>query len=92
MKPFLSLWRLWLALAMLPVGLVAPGVALVPVHRQGEGGPQFVGELDLESRLLCALAGLLPKASTERSELVRRAASLKGSLVARATAAIRNLS
>jgi len=51
---------------------------------------ELVGEPDLESRLLCALAGLLPKESTERSELVKRAISLEGSLVAWATAAIMN--
>ncbi len=54
-------------------------------------GLELVREPDLESRLLCALAGRLPKESTERSELVRRAVSLKGSLVAQATAAIMNL-
>jgi hypothetical protein len=51
-------------------------------------GLQLVAEPDLESRLLCALAGLLPKESVERSELVKRAVSLKGSLVAQATAAL----
>jgi tetratricopeptide (TPR) repeat protein len=51
-------------------------------------GLELVGEPDLESRLLCALAGLLPKDSTERSDLVRRAVSLNGSLVAQATAAL----
>jgi tetratricopeptide (TPR) repeat protein len=51
-------------------------------------GLDLVSEPDLESRLLCALAGLLPKDSAERAELVRRAVSLKGSLVAQATAAI----
>lgn len=54
-------------------------------------GLVLVAEPDLESRLLCALAGLLPKESTERSELVGRAVSLKGSLVAQAMAAILNL-
>lgn len=51
-------------------------------------GLKLVTEPDLESRLLCACAGLLPKESTERGELVRRAVALKGSLVAHATAAI----
>ena len=51
-------------------------------------GLELVTEPDLESRLLCALVGLLPKESTERSELVRRAVSRQGSLVAQATAAI----
>ena len=51
-------------------------------------GLERVEEPDLESRLLCAIAGPLPKASTEREELVKRALSLKGSLVAQATAAL----
>jgi tetratricopeptide (TPR) repeat protein len=54
-------------------------------------GLELVAEPDLESRLLCALAGLLPKESPERGELVRRALSLQGSLVAQATAAIMGL-
>jgi tetratricopeptide (TPR) repeat protein len=54
-------------------------------------GLQLVAEPDLESRLLCATAGLLPKESSERAELVRRALSLKGSLVAQATAALLGL-
>lgn len=54
-------------------------------------GLKLVAEPDLESRLLCALAGLLPKDSTERVELVRRALSLKGSLVAQATATLMGL-
>ena len=53
-------------------------------------GLELVGEPDLESRLLCALAGLLPKESTERCELLGRAVSLKGSLVAQAAAALLN--
>jgi tetratricopeptide (TPR) repeat protein len=54
-------------------------------------GLELVAEPDLESRLLCALAGLLPKESSERHELVKRAASLEGSLVAKATAALMNV-
>jgi tetratricopeptide (TPR) repeat protein len=54
-------------------------------------GLDLVIEPDCESRLLCALAGLLPKESTERSELVRHAVSLQGSLVAQATAAVMGL-
>jgi tetratricopeptide (TPR) repeat protein len=54
-------------------------------------GLQLAAEPDLQSRLLCALAGLLPKESPERSELVRRALSIEGSLVAKATAAIMGL-
>jgi len=51
-------------------------------------GLELVTEPDLESRLLCAAAGILPKGSTERAEFVRRAVSLQGSLVAQATAAL----
>jgi tetratricopeptide (TPR) repeat protein len=51
-------------------------------------GLELTTEPDLESRLLCATAGLLSKESPERAELVRRALSLKGSLVAQATAAL----
>jgi tetratricopeptide (TPR) repeat protein len=51
-------------------------------------GLELANEPDLESRLLCALAGLLPKGSKERAELVTRAVSLKGSLVAQATASL----
>jgi tetratricopeptide (TPR) repeat protein len=54
-------------------------------------GLEHVAEPDLESRLLCATAGLLPKESAERAKLVRRALSLKGSLVAQATAALMGL-
>ena len=49
-------------------------------------GLELVAEPDLESRLLCALAGVLPKDSPERSMLIERAIGLKGSLVAQATA------
>lgn len=54
-------------------------------------GLEHVTEPDLESRLLCAAAGLLPPKSSERTELVRRALTLKGSLVAQATAALMGL-
>jgi tetratricopeptide (TPR) repeat protein len=54
-------------------------------------GLELVLEPDLETRLLCALAGQLPKESEERKELVRRAVSLNGSLVAQAVAAMLNL-
>lgn len=49
-------------------------------------GLELVEEPDLESRLLCALAGLLTSGSPERKELVERAVRLEGSLVANATA------
>jgi hypothetical protein len=49
-------------------------------------GLELVDEPDLESRLLCALAGILPQESPERIRLIERAVSLKGSLVAQATA------
>ena len=51
-------------------------------------GLELVNEPDLESRILCALAGLLPADESERKQLVTRAVSLKGSLVANATATI----
>lgn len=54
-------------------------------------GLELVAEPDLETRLLCALAGLLPKESMERGELMKRAVSLNGSLVAQATAALMKL-
>ena len=47
-------------------------------------GLELVEEPDLESRLLCALAGTLPSDSPERKELVGRAVQLEGSLVAQA--------
>ena len=49
-------------------------------------GLEYVQEPDLESRLLCALAGILSQDSPERKELVERALALEGSLVAQATA------
>jgi hypothetical protein len=54
-------------------------------------GLELVEELDLESRLLCALAGILPPDSSERSELVGRAVKLDGSLVAHATSRLMDL-
>jgi tetratricopeptide (TPR) repeat protein len=51
-------------------------------------GLELASEPDLESRLLCALAGLLPVDSPERNQLVERAAGLEGSLVARAMTAV----
>ena len=54
-------------------------------------GLELVEEPDLESRLLCALAGRLPVESPERRELVERAVKLKGSLVALATARLMGL-
>ncbi|MEO1616415.1 MAG: tetratricopeptide repeat protein [Planctomycetota bacterium] len=54
-------------------------------------GLALVEEPDLESRLLCALAGRLPSDSPERKELVERAVNLKGSLVAVATAKLMDL-
>lgn len=49
-------------------------------------GLELVSEPDLESRLLCALAGILPDKSPERYQLVDRALKIDGSLVAQATA------
>ncbi len=49
-------------------------------------GLEHVQEPDLESRLLCALAALLPSGSSERDETVKQATNLKGNLVAMATA------
>ena len=49
-------------------------------------GLELVEEPDLESRLLCHLAGTLPQESAERMELVERAVNLEGSLVAQAMA------
>jgi tetratricopeptide (TPR) repeat protein len=51
-------------------------------------GLERVAELDLESRLLCALAAVLPKEDPERKKLIERAAGLKGSLVAQAMARV----
>ena len=48
-------------------------------------------EPDLESRLLCALAGILPQDAPEREELIERALGLEGSLVAQATAKLLGL-
>jgi hypothetical protein len=54
-------------------------------------GLELVEEPDLESRLLCSLAGRLPIDAPERRQLVERAVSLNGSLVAAATARIMGL-
>ena len=54
-------------------------------------GLELVEEPDLESRLLCALAGRLPVEAPERRELVERAVNLEGSLVALATAKLMGL-
>jgi tetratricopeptide (TPR) repeat protein len=54
-------------------------------------GLELVDEPDLESRLLCALAGRLSAEQPERKQLVERAVSLKGSRVARATAKLMGL-
>ncbi|TWU04518.1 tetratricopeptide repeat protein [Stieleria varia] len=54
-------------------------------------GLELVEEPDLESRLLCALAGRLPPESPERKTLVERAVALKGSLVALASAKLMRL-
>ncbi len=50
-------------------------------------GLELTCELDLESRLLCALAGALPVESPEKTVLVKRAVNLNGSLVAKAMTA-----
>ena len=50
-------------------------------------GLELVSEPDLETRLLCALAGTLPEESPERQEFVKRTINLKGSLVAKAITA-----
>jgi tetratricopeptide (TPR) repeat protein len=57
--------------------------AAIAAYRKGL---ELAAEPDLESRLLCALAGLLPVNSPERRSLVERAVGLKGSLVAQAVA------
>ncbi|MDB5389472.1 MAG: type secretion system chaperone protein SscB, partial [Planctomycetaceae bacterium] len=49
-------------------------------------GLELVTEPDFESRLLCAAAVILAKESPDRTELLQRAISLEGSLVAQATA------
>ncbi len=49
-------------------------------------GLELVDEPDLQSRLLCALAGRLPAGDPERKQLVSQAVSLQGSLVAMAAA------
>lgn len=54
-------------------------------------GLELVDEPDLESRLLCALAGRISADAPERRQLVERAVSLNGSLVAVATAKLMGL-
>jgi len=54
-------------------------------------GLELVDESDLQSRLLCALAGRLPVGDPERKQLVSQAFSLQGSLVALATAKLMGL-
>ena len=54
-------------------------------------GLELVDELDLQSRLLCALAGRLPAGDPERKQLVSQAVSLQGSLVAKASAKLMGL-
>jgi tetratricopeptide (TPR) repeat protein len=54
-------------------------------------GLELVEEPDLESRILCALAGVLPVSDPQRKTLVDRAIHLNGSLVANATAKIMSL-
>lgn len=49
-------------------------------------GLKHAEEPDVRSRLLCALAGILPTESRERLELVEEAVSIDGSLVAQAVA------
>jgi tetratricopeptide (TPR) repeat protein len=60
----------------------------ITVYRRGL---ELVEEPDLESRILCALAGILPAGAPERKTLVDRAINLKGSLVAHATAKLLSL-
>lgn len=54
-------------------------------------GLELVAEPDLESRLLCAAAALLPLDSPERASFFDRIMGLKGSLVAQATARLMRL-
>jgi tetratricopeptide (TPR) repeat protein len=49
-------------------------------------GLELVAEPDLESRLLCALAAVLPKHLAERKLLIEHAIGRKGNLVAQASA------
>ncbi len=55
-------------------------------------GLERVAEPDLEGRLLCSLAGILPPGSPERKTLIERAVGLKGSLVAQAMASLMAIS
>jgi tetratricopeptide (TPR) repeat protein len=61
-----------------------PELALKTYRR----GLDVATEPDIESQLLCAAAGILPAGSSERREFVQRAVTLKGSLMAQATAAL----
>jgi len=54
-------------------------------------GLELVDEPDLESRLLCSLAGRLPVGDPERLHLVERVLGFKGSLIAIATAKLMGL-
>ncbi len=54
-------------------------------------GLELVGEPDLESRLLCALAAVLPVDSSERAGLLTRLLTLSGSLVAQASGKLMQL-
>jgi tetratricopeptide (TPR) repeat protein len=51
-------------------------------------GLALVTEPDLESRLLCATAAVLPNTSLERQQFIERAQSIPGSLVAKAMATL----
>ncbi|MCB1692219.1 MAG: tetratricopeptide repeat protein [Pseudomonadales bacterium] len=51
-------------------------------------GLKHAEEPDVESRIMCALAGILPAGSAERVDLVRRSQSLEGSLLAQAVASV----
>ena len=62
--------------------------AAIAAYRKGL---QLVEEPDLESRLLCALAGKLDPEDPERKELVRRAVQMDGCLVALASAGMMGL-
>jgi tetratricopeptide (TPR) repeat protein len=55
-------------------------------------GLELVVDPDLESRLLCALAGMLPSESPDRKTLIDRALGLEGSFVAQASARLIALS
>ena len=73
-----------------PGGIGAAGVA-TDAHRSSWKGLELAAEPDLESRLLCALAGVSPEGSPERRALIERAVDLKESLVAQASARLMGL-